>query len=110
MGEHTQGKWEHSGNQIVSGAQEICEMEACYRQGERKANAARIVSCVNACEGMDDPAKDIAALRAENAKLRDAAHEALNEILACVVDGTFPQSTVTHPTVERLRAALQKRE
>lgn len=32
---------------------------------EEKANADRIVACVNACAGMDDPAATIAALRAE---------------------------------------------
>jgi hypothetical protein len=32
---------------------------------EREANAARIAACVNACAGMDDPAAEIAHLRAE---------------------------------------------
>ena len=36
---------------------------------EMISNARRIVACVNACEGMTDPAKEIAALRA---LLRDA--------------------------------------
>ena len=31
-----------------------------------KANAARIVACVNACAGMDDPAAEIDALKAAN--------------------------------------------
>lgn len=32
-----------------------------YEQAE--ANAARIVACVNACGGMEDPAREIAELR-----------------------------------------------
>ena len=34
-----------------------------------KANAARIVACVNACAGMEDPAAEIAALRERIAEL-----------------------------------------
>lgn len=44
---HTPLPWEHSGNQIVSGAIEICEMEERYIIGERKANAQFIVKAVN---------------------------------------------------------------
>lgn len=36
--------------------------------GMAKANAARIVACVNACAGMADPAAEIARLTAENEK------------------------------------------
>lgn len=34
------------------------------------ANLHRIVACVNACAGMDDPAAELARLRAENERLR----------------------------------------
>lgn len=45
-----------------------------------EANAGRIVACVNACAGMDDPAAEIAALRAseESRHYDQAAH------LACL--------------------------
>ena len=33
---------------------------------EAEANAARIIACVNACAGMDDPAAEIERLRAES--------------------------------------------
>ena len=41
------------------------------RMGEQEegANAKRIVDCVNACAGMDDPAKEIASLKETNADL-----------------------------------------
>jgi len=38
-------------------------------------NAARIVACVNACAGMEDPAKEIATLRARIAELEQPATE-----------------------------------
>jgi hypothetical protein len=36
--------------------------------------AARIVDCVNACEGMGDPIKEIASLRARIAELEQTHH------------------------------------
>ncbi len=41
---------------------------------ERDANAARIVACVNACAGMDDPAAEIAGMR-----LDMQAHDRMRE-------------------------------
>lgn len=55
---HTPLPWEHSGNQIVSGATEICEMEEIYIIGERRANADLIVKAVNCHDDL------IAALQA----------------------------------------------
>ena len=47
-----------------------------YANRYQSANAARIVACVNACEGMADPAAEIAALRARVAELeKEASHE-----------------------------------
>ena len=39
--------------------------------GKWEANAARIVDCVNACAGMDDPAKEIAEMKAELNRLKE---------------------------------------
>jgi hypothetical protein len=36
---------------------------------EAEANAARIVACVNACAGMEDPAAEIERLKAQRAEL-----------------------------------------
>lgn len=41
-----------------------------------EANAKRIVECVSACDGMENPADDIAKLQAE----RDAAMDELNRL------------------------------
>ena len=43
------------------------------------ANAARIVSCVNACTGMQDPAQEIAELRSQRDALLKAAKATLHD-------------------------------
>lgn len=44
-----------------------------------EANARRIVACVNACAGIDDPANFIATVRAESAALAELLEIALDE-------------------------------
>jgi len=46
-----------------------------YDSENAHANANRIVACVNACAGMDDPAAEISRLRARVAELEGAAKE-----------------------------------
>jgi hypothetical protein len=49
-----------------------------HRTHERtQANAARIVACVNACEGMQDPAKEIEQLQLDKADLIESLSMAL---------------------------------
>jgi hypothetical protein len=53
-------------------------------------DANRVLDCINACAGMADPAKEIAALRAENKRLKgDLGHEILehtNAVLRAKAD------------------------
>lgn len=46
----------------------VCKLFKAHQYGLNQeicdANAARIVACVNACAGMEDPAAEIARLRA----------------------------------------------
>ena len=51
-------------------------------------NGARIVSCVNACVGMDDPAAEIAALRAALAKAQS------DTATCCMVAGQVAKEAV----------------
>ena len=53
-------------------------LNAKHYKEECDANALRIVSCVNACAGMEDPEKEIAELR----KQRDELMDSINEIRA----------------------------
>ena len=76
---HTPEPWHHSadlphhGCRLIRAADGYLVADAGRfpkRTGhEMDSNARRIVSCVNACEGMTDPAAEIAALRAALAGL-----------------------------------------
>jgi len=46
--------WKHDKNRIWAGGEAVCLLYG-DKSSESKANAARIVACVNAMAGMDDP-------------------------------------------------------
>ena len=62
---HTPAPWSiDAGNFIISGGKDIARaLGDCTTEEEDTANAARIVACVNACAGLNDPAADIATMR-----------------------------------------------
>jgi len=68
--EHTPEPWatvHHASGQqslIQANQKHLAECWSMDKEINSEANAARIVQCVNACAGMDDPAAEIAALRA----------------------------------------------
>lgn len=79
---HSSEPWEAHGdtisNKSISIAHIFCignteESKGVRYYPESRANGERIVACVNACKGMDDPEKEIAALRAEINRLRNPA-------------------------------------
>lgn len=76
----------------LKGAKEdlICIL-SCRILARAEVNAARIVACVNACEGMVDPAAEIAELKAQ----RDELLAALNVCAASLC--TYG----SHPIVEK---------
>lgn len=59
-------------NYLARGEPQPSEIMSCSSTLTNEPDAARIVDCVNACAGMADPAKEIAALRDDLAKLRNA--------------------------------------
>ena len=64
---HTRGPWRAAGEHVFSVNGRLTITYTNYgTESERLANARRIVDCVNACEGMADPAVEIAALRAKH--------------------------------------------
>lgn len=67
-------------------------------------NAARIVACVNACAGLSDPAAELARLREQNERMRDALQRAL-PFIPHTAEGA---SDVLHPVLSQARAALSK--
>lgn len=106
-----------------------------FADGEPEANAARIVQCVNACEGLDDPEKwikhqkeyrnemsnstlsqevdkrlmlesELATLRAEKAELI----EALRGIIKNWDDSYFKTAEFTAPIINQARQTIAKIE
>lgn len=94
---HTQEPWEIGFNGagapvITVEYRDICTIEESF--GDAEANASRIVACVNACAGIENPGETIPALV--------AALEAALPLLPTF--GPAGQSNV--PTIEAVRAAL----
>jgi hypothetical protein len=134
--QHTAGPWafewdENGGYDCITGAWIVTAQDRmqgilaidCENDGdtEFRANAARIVACVNACEGMEDPQaaiegyKRIAGGRASiNAALveslrteRDALRTAAQSALALLTDGDAEPEDADRVTAE-LRTVLAK--
>lgn len=61
--QHTPGKWKIGRKDILGGLQIINEarelVAVAESESDPEANAARIVACVNACEQLEDPGKQI---------------------------------------------------
>lgn len=72
-----------------------------YASFNDQANAARLVACWNACEGMADPAAELDTLRAQRDALRDALAE-----LAEAAQYTETRTRGTQYDSARLRMAL----
>ena len=89
---HTKGQWvaRDSAIGVVSDADDqsfgMMLAVACVEQydmpDEWEYNAKRIVDCVNACDGMDDPLLEIARLRA-------SVSELTRHLTACANELTF---------------------
>ena len=113
MSEHTKEPWrvmwpcaQWETARLFSGARYIGSIgNSDEAELETRANADRIVSCVNACAGMDDPATDIAALKAQRDELLAALQMALADHM------TEPY---LHPlrdgTIEAIKCAIASAE
>ena len=78
MTNHTPEPWPEPKNKShptwrIAGCSDGCHSEGILNY----ADYLRARACVNACEGMEDPEKEIAALRADNQMLVDALEEAI---------------------------------
>jgi len=58
-----------------------------FAENDADANAARIVACVNACAGMDDPQAAIEKLRADNAAMLELLQAAASHLPKNGLDG-----------------------
>ena len=90
MSEHTKEPWRVMGPcaqwetaRIFTGSRYIGSIgNIDETESETRANADRIVSCVNACARMNDPATDISTLKAQRDELLAAA-KAYQELSVC---------------------------
>jgi hypothetical protein len=75
MSKHTPEPWEINEDQSHDGIFNVCSANGEYIctvwgiHDNGRSNADRIVACVNACAGMDDPQAEIARLKAREAEL-----------------------------------------
>jgi hypothetical protein len=69
--EHTQEPWSiKGGSEHIIMISEIPLRYAILNGPDGGINAARIVACVNACAGMENPTEEISKLKADNEALR----------------------------------------
>ena len=63
--------WKANSSIVIDSNGDIVALlhDGCTDFDNATANAKRIVECVNACEGMEDPAKEIEALKAKYKEL-----------------------------------------
>lgn len=82
--------------------------------GERKANAIRIVACVNACAGMDDPVEVIKGLK-------EALALTTHQVITCGIAARHPDPNLSRrecdyggkwdsPQAESVRQLRQERD
>lgn len=98
---HTKGQWvaRDSAIGVVSDADDqsfgMMLAVACVEQydmpDEWEYNAKRIVDCVNACDGMENPADEIAKLRSNVAMITSHLESCANE-LTSMIDAHNEQS------------------
>lgn len=124
---HTPEPWQHDNFKGVydsNGRPIIFAGRGCDKTSltEDEANAARIVACVNACEGMIDPANEIAALRLalDNIKQREMTlQKKVNDAVVLVAElkaqnkellGALTEATryVSYIHKERFEAIINK--
>jgi hypothetical protein len=73
-----------NGGRSMYGGLEVAHtgLVGCNKSGEQaEADASRIVECVNACAGMDHPAKQIAELQAEVERLNRSIADIRDAVL-----------------------------
>ena len=98
---HTKGQWvaRDSAIGVVSDADDqsfgmmlaVAYVEQYDMPDEWEDNAKRIVDCVNACDGMDDPSYEIAKLRSFVAMLSNSLESCAKE-LTSMIDAHNEQS------------------
>lgn len=121
MSEYTKEPWSLDKYENILAGEDVLllggirtPMTAGPSMDEARANARRIVACVNACDGIDDPAEFIAGIRSE---LSLATHK----LLTCGVAARHPDVSLSmreadyggkwnSPQAESVRQIRQQRD
>ena len=102
MSEHTPEPWKCEGHVVyfpnVAGGFSLRDCPGAV------ATARRIVACVNACEGMADPAAEIADLKSQ----RDEMLEAAKAVVARWDTPNWKDAEPTAAVIGRLMAIISK--
>lgn len=105
MSKHTKEPWHNSTDirQIESGdGTVICIVSGSVSNKSTVADAKRIVACVNACADMEDPEREIAAIRAE------ARAEALRGASGKICEACIDEWGAQEPCPYRLNWTIDK--
>lgn len=112
MNQHTQGPWNVSMNEIESATGELIATVIRDQDGHVKANARRIVACVNACEGIETGMLEgfspgfLKSLPDRAYADRQHRDELLEALIAITDESVCTNSAI----VEQARAAIAKAE
>jgi hypothetical protein len=117
MSKHTPEPWEtdyESWPAYIQAAtlSEEGDKEWVANCGDNKANASRIVACINACAGMGDPQAEIASLKAREAEMRAALviivnapsrimHDERQQEVVCYWPGDNPNKIAARALIAR---------
>lgn len=94
---YTQGKWfveeSYSIDAIAMLGKFNVQRELGVKRGASHDDAKRIVDCVNACYGMENPADEIAKLRSERDALLSSSKKLMSFIMhpSIEADETIPE-------------------
>ena len=127
MSKHTPGPWEFSGSTggVFSQRKLVASVYGddpdCKPDDRLKANARRIVACVNACEGIDDNnaiflkgnsvRKVIVAMEIKRQRIEDQRDELLEALRVCATQSIGPDWTPEQALAfikQHARAAIAK--
>jgi hypothetical protein len=94
---HSKTPWHYGGREVLADDDTlVCSLSGWKNYAAIKSDGERIVACVNACAGLDDPAAEIAALRTQLAdatrKLEEARKDADNNrqiLMRCADDVAY---------------------
>lgn len=107
MSKHTQEPWAHAPEGMIVSLAPDTQPEDAVVANIKPKDARRIVTCVNACAGMADPAAEIAELNRQRDELLAALEDIKREIILSDVDMDYIDSHFM-PWINKASLAISK--